>query len=119
MKVAVGNYKRGRERTELQFLLAKLDHALTGKRWKDCFHTARNQHVDFDSLTSGGDCAYYLSDGGYSRLVVSSQDYRLFLTSNSRKQVKDRWDKCAAERKAVDDHVRALAYMAGWDGEQD
>ena len=43
-----------------------------------------------------GNTEYYLSDGGFSRVVISRRGYdddgMLFLTSNSTDKVKSRWD---------------------------
>lgn len=99
--------------TRLQYLLATLDAALTGRPWKDVLHTARYRQATLDNLVfAGGDRAYYLSDGGYSRVYVDDRDepvYRLFLTSNSRDEVKRQWDYC---RELVADVENELATLA-------
>ncbi len=72
-----------------------LDAALTGKYAQDVAHTWRdnaplhepvNWYLHHD--------AYYLSDGGYSRLLWNPHHSSLFLTSNSRPEVKRRWADC-------------------------
>lgn len=56
--------------------------------------------------TSGGNPIWYLSDSGYSRVVWSLEDEHLFLTSNSRQQVKNRWEDALPQRQAVEEFLR-------------
>jgi len=80
--------------TLFQYRMAMLDAFLTRKNWATVVHTAKNRNASPASMTDGGDCAYYLSDGGYSRICVNIDTGRLFLTSNSRQEVKDLWACC-------------------------
>ncbi len=78
---------------ELLWRLALLDQALTGKdeRWiKNQLHHRFGLSAEVLIL---GDM-YYLSDGGYSRVVWDQESERLFLASESRAEVKARWGQC-------------------------
>jgi len=74
--------------SELAVLLKILDFLLTGKS-NDYQH--RDPHRSPEDMF-GADGMYYLSDGGYSRVAIDDRNSEPFLTSNSRKEVKDRWD---------------------------
>jgi len=71
-----------------------LDRALTGKAHP-------NMRSDFSEPEDLIDTEIYLSDGGYSRVVFSMDTGRLFLTSNSRDEVREAWDGAKVERDAV------------------
>lgn len=77
----------------LRDLFIRMDCILTGKPEQDAVHMARNQSHFFDDpssfLSSSGE--YYLSDGGYSRLIFSEVSEEFRLTSNSRNAVKQVW----------------------------
>jgi len=89
--------------TKFQERLAYLDAALTGKPWADVLHTARSQNVEpLDVLGR----EYYLSDGGYSRVVISDETLRLFLTSNSLDRPRANWINC---RELIADVERDVA----------
>jgi len=78
---------------ELLLRLALLDQALTGKdeRWiKGQLHHCFG--LDAERLILGD--MYYLSDGGYSRVAWNQDSERLFLASESRVEVKKRWNQC-------------------------
>lgn len=78
---------------ELLLRLALLDQALTGKdeRWiKSQLH--HRFGLDAEGLILGD--MYYLSDGGYSRVVWNPESERLFLASESRAEVKEKWSQC-------------------------
>ncbi len=73
-----------------------LDAALTHKDAQTVAQTWRNQlahHGTPDDWIFPRD-AYYLSDGGYSRLAFSVENRRLFLTSNSTEAVFRSWQWC-------------------------
>lgn len=63
--------------------------------------------IPYEDWVLGG-VAYYLADGGYSRIVSSMDNHCVFLTSNSRDEVKDRWEhpRALELRKQVDDLVK-------------
>lgn len=71
-----------------------LDCALTRCLYHEAIRTWRNQKNSYgkpqDWFQSGG---YHLSDGGYSRLHCRA-DCTLFLSSNSRDEVKKQWEYC-------------------------
>lgn len=69
----------------LKGLLSQLDFFLT--------HKQSEIYSDdiYENFVYGG-TEYYLADGGYSRVVVDSESRKLFLTSNSRDEVKKRWE---------------------------
>ena len=68
-------------------LMIQLDMALTGKARHVAEHTASGQ--GFDPVEHR---IYYLSDGGYSRVVVND-DCQLSLTSSSLDRVKQAWSQ--------------------------
>ncbi len=71
-----------------------LDCALTRSTFREAIRAWRNQKPSYgrphDWFQS---CGYHLSDGGYSRLHCR-EDGTLFLSSNSREQVKEQWKNC-------------------------
>lgn len=85
-------------------LITTLDCALTGKPFRDCLHTFRNSGADSPEKLLTRD-VYYLSDGGYSRIAWGDERQGVFLTSNSREEVKQAWDRC---RELVADLDRLL-----------
>ncbi|MHC4301504.1 MAG: hypothetical protein ACYS7Y_29910 [Planctomycetota bacterium] len=72
--------------TVLGKYLMYLDCALTGCEWKAAAHTQRSQGVQ---RFLGGE-EYYLSDGGYSRIVFGCS-LQVFLTSNSLDSAREAW----------------------------
>ena len=84
--------------------MAYLDSALTGKPWRDVCHTAQRWKdvslIDYIFNTGGLLEAYYLSDGGYSRIVWydhfdHNEPGYLVLTTNSTPEVKEAWGRCS------------------------
>jgi 8-oxo-dGTP pyrophosphatase MutT (NUDIX family) len=80
-----------------------LDVALTDR----AFQAASQYHHYPDSVEKwyeqpGGNPIWYLSDSGYSRVVYSEETGKLFLTSNSRDQVKARWEAALPERERAE-----------------
>lgn len=93
--------------------VAYLDAALTSSSWSVVQHTQRSSELRNEEAAlewAVGGREYYLSDGGYSRIVVSDMDGRLFLTSNSRPQVKEAWGRC---RELIADVEAAAAAIRG------
>jgi hypothetical protein len=91
-----------------------LDGILTGKPETTAAQTARHQDKFFADpatlLGSGSSDGYYLSDGGYSRLVFDPEHLLFRLSSVSRDEVKARWrDEPAAKAaaQAATDAARA------------
>lgn len=80
-------------------LLILLDCALTGKTYYEAAHTAKNQRGRFPL-----DDVYYLSDGGYSRVGFNRETGKLFLTYNSRDEVREVWPRCEEIRKALEEN---------------
>lgn len=77
-------------------LLPQLDHLLTGKSMSEVMHTARQQQRLLDPLELlVDDDAYYLSDGGYSRVLVHYTEMKL--SGVSRAEVKARWHDPAVQ----------------------
>lgn len=89
--------------TELQQLMAALDLALTGKD-----SSARHGFKNAEAWLTDSERAWYLSDGGYSRVMVSDdiRDPHLFLSSVSRREVFERWDAALPQRRAVESLIR-------------
>ena len=95
-----------------------LDMVLTGKSRHVAEHTMRNQaHRAGDPLAfiDGGE--YYLSDGGYSR-VVGNDEGALFLTSNSRQEVKDAWKMPGAQKLAEEIKAAIVAAVTAAEDDQ-
>lgn len=85
--------------TVRECLLILLDCALTGKPYKDAAHAAKNQRGRFPLND-----VYYLSDGGYSRICFDPETGKIFLTHNSRDEVREAWEKCEEIRKALEEN---------------
>lgn len=75
--------------------VAFLDAALTGRGEKEVFHTASNTmyRTAKEWVLNAPAEVYYLSDGGYSRIVVS-ESFKIRLSDNSREEVKQAWGRC-------------------------
>lgn len=85
------------EDARLADLLPLLDHLLTGRPLAQTRHMARQQQRLLDPLELLFDNdAYYLSDGGYSRVLVNA-DSQLALSGVSRSAVKERWNDPAVQ----------------------
>lgn len=95
--------------SELQGLMLQLDVALTGKDPADVVSQYHHYPKTLEQWLQrpGGNPIWYLSDGGYSRVVWSTETGRLFLTDNSTSRVKIRWDSAVNERQAVQDYLNA------------
>ena len=76
---------------KLKDMVLFLDSALTGKNWHTVNHTWNVYNRSPDWFINRGE--YYLSDGGYSRIIFGRTG--LFLTSNSRDEVKAAWMRCS------------------------
>jgi hypothetical protein len=94
---------------QFQKLLLDLDVAVTGvppERAVSQYH-----HLP-DSLLKwieqpGGNPLMYLSDGGYSRIVWSTDTGNLWLTSNSSSTAKANWEKALPQREAFQNYCNA------------
>jgi hypothetical protein len=94
--------KSGSTLTELQTYMAALDCALTGKA-----ELARHGFGTVEQWFGDSEGCWYLSDGGYSRVVCAFQnDCQLGLASVSRQEVRDRWDGAVKEREAAEEVIR-------------
>jgi hypothetical protein len=80
------------ELTDFQFVMSCLDGVVTGKIARVTRHTASNQAKTIEEWYFSSERAWYLSDGGYSR-IGCTDDGHLFLASVSRDEVKVRWTK--------------------------
>lgn len=80
---------------ELNEALVQLDLALTGK----CPHNAMARTVTLEQALFE---VIYMNDGGYSRIAFNDQTMKLFLTSNSRTEVKEKWGQVESERQKVE-----------------
>lgn len=80
--------------SEFRDLIVRLDALLTGKSLSEAERTALAQQTrlaDPIAFVTASSREYQLSDGGYSRLCASEEG-ELWLTSNSREQVKAAWN---------------------------
>jgi hypothetical protein len=96
--------------TPFQELLAALDAALTKKDDPTVRRTAGAQAMTPEDLYGG---IYYLSDGGYSRLIFSADEGRLLLTSDSLAGPVASWDDCRDRVAAVEAAMRRWMEGAG------
>lgn len=55
----------------------------------------------------GGNPIWYMADGGYSRVVWSTETGNLFLTYNSTSKAKANWDNAKPQREAVTNYLKA------------
>jgi hypothetical protein len=81
--------------TPLQRALANLDAALTQKDLRQVLKMAWDQKATAESIS--GSNAYYLSDGGYSRVAWTENDDdtpRLYLTTQSTDKTRKVWAVC-------------------------
>jgi hypothetical protein len=114
----------GFAQSDLRDTVIRLDMLLTGKSQGDAERTARNQARLLTSpepfLTTND--AYYLSDGGYSRVKANEETGRLALLSQSRAEVKARWTQPEVRRaiQAVEQVLRDFLVLMGLlDDEED
>jgi len=87
---------------EFAELFIRLDMALTGKERTQAERTAsHSRHVLTDPITyvTSNEREYYLSDGGYSRIVANDEG-KVWVTSNSLQRVKDAWNTPEAQELA-------------------
>lgn len=84
---------------QLRTAIIALDRLLTGKTDAEIEHTARNQPAFFADPLNFLFREYYLSDGGYSRIVLNDEA-KLRLTSNSLDRAKERWASAEAQKLA-------------------
>ena len=83
--------------------VAFLDSALTGKDWATVCQTALNQQKSLTPVGFMTEGEYYLSDCGYSRIVYSWSLGIIRLTSNSRSEVYESWERCHELRHGIED----------------
>jgi hypothetical protein len=77
----------------LRDLVVRLDGLLTGRPVEAARNAQQRSYLFADPITfvmEIGQDAYYLADGGYSRLMADEEGVR-GLSSVSRQEVKDRW----------------------------
>jgi hypothetical protein len=117
-----GPYKaRLRERIAglppLQKVMLALDVALTGHEPEEVVTQYHHYPTSLEHWVQrdGWQLIWYLSDSGYSRVVWSEETGELFLTSNSRQQVKDAWEAAAPQREAVVKQLKAEYRAMGGD----
>ena len=84
-------------------LIMELDQILTSKTQAEVEHTFRNSGANtLEEFACG--TIYYLSDGGYSRILINIYD-ELILAGESRKEVKAQWELAYPLRKALQEMV--------------
>lgn len=88
--------------TQLQQVMAQLDKALTGKD-----DAARHGFSNVTRWSMDAEGAWYLSDGGYSRILCDFEGgCHLFLASVSRPQVFERWASTVDARERAEAIIR-------------
>lgn len=93
--------------------LLTLDQALTEREPAATAHSRQIKTLGDLLEIPGG--VIYLSDGGYSLLVIhwDSEPITVSLASESRTEVKAQWNKVLPEREAVSNLLRSL--VAEWE----
>ena len=86
-------------------LITFLDCALTGKPYEDCLHTFSNSSCKTPEEFYWNKI-YYLSDGGYSRLVYGDYECKVLLSNDSTPKVKDAWKRCIELRSDLENLMR-------------
>jgi hypothetical protein len=97
-----------------QWMMFRLDAALTGKPNQTVLNTIRNQEFKTALDWVLAHREWYLSDGGYSRLVAD-EEANIWVTSNSLERVKQNWALCdeliaevrAEIKRAIDEATAA------------
>lgn len=92
---------------ELKDYLKALDQLLTGKSERECSGLS-SQLDSIEQYLNGAE--YYLSDGGYSRIVLDILGGRVALTSNSLDKVKANWGTpmVQAVLRSLNEHLRFI-----------
>lgn len=106
----------------LQKVMIELDVALTGHAPTEVVRQYHHYPVSLEHWIrrDGFQLIWYLSDSGYSRVVWNEEDGKLFLTDNSRAQVKANWDAALPQRQAVENELKAQwAALGGTDVQQE
>jgi len=97
--------------TNFQEAVIALDAALTGSSHETAALQLRclgHQIVrEFTPRQFRRGDAYYMSDGGYSRLICDPDDGSVFLSFVSLDRVKAKWDECSELVKAVEVFTKA------------
>ena len=97
---------KAKQFNRLVIMLAALDAFLTFKDYRECKrHAVRSDTVY--GLLSWAD-VFYLSDGGYSRVGYDDCPGKLYLTYNSRDEVRKRWDMQDAWLKQLKEEITEL-----------
>lgn len=87
----------------LEWVVPRLDTALTGHALPATSGKFKARSASTEDLVFGD--IYYLSDGGYSRIVFILEAHRLVLCSEPRPEVKAKWDDpvVAVYRQIIED----------------
>ncbi len=88
------------ELNEFQWSMLELDCALTGHSPAEAWNPSRNQPSTPEAFIEKGDI-WYLSDGGYLRLVFRFETGALFLASESTDKVRQAWNTCSQQIQKV------------------
>jgi hypothetical protein len=93
----------------LQKVMIELDVALTGHAPTEVVRQYHHYPVSLEHWIKrdGFQLIWYLSDSGYSRVVWNEENGTLFLTDNSRREVKANWDAALPQRQAVENELKA------------
>ena len=89
---------------------AQLDMALTGKDLNGVSNAICNNAGKagaYEWLTSI-ERAWYLSDGGYSRVCYNEETGKLFVTYQSTDKVKAAWENCVALRQIIEEMIHEV-----------
>jgi hypothetical protein len=109
--MAEGDYermlaRRVEELNEFQRAMLDLDVALTGNPPTQVVKQIHHYPDTFEKwYTMTERLTWYLSDGGYSRVVWSAENKNLFLTYNSTSKVKSRWDAALPQRQRAEEVI--------------
>lgn len=102
---------------KLNDLLVALDRALTDR---DPSPTSSARTLTEEDMVFSSSGVLYLSDGGWSRVVLGSENGRLSIDPGlSRPKPLERWSSTAALRRQIEDHLREWVRAQGADPVED
>jgi len=96
----------------LQLNLILLDAALTDKPWNEVAHRAYQKQWTTEKWI---DDIYYLSDGGYSRIVLDEETGKIFLASESLNRPKDLWPLMQKIVREIEQIIQRDLINFGWE----
>jgi hypothetical protein len=95
-----------------QWMMLNLDAALTQVASRHIASQMKFKPSTALAWLQDSQAEWYLSDGGYSRIVYSQETGKLSLTSNSTPRVKQAWDRCIELREDIEHELSLVVEEA-------